>query len=114
MFRKAQAERIIKQPRAMARQTQNQRWKSPRGKNSPPKTMAAAMRRMGVSGRNSVPTPTIKPAPKAEYCTLFAKGRCVLFKRKSGFDTLLIATTRAQQATAVQNAAETSVSGTAA
>src|SRR5712692_10032729 len=76
--------------------------------------IAPAMSNIGVSGRNSVPTPTIKPVPKAEYSTLFRGGRCALFKRKSGFGTLLMAITRAQQARAVQNIAKTSVSGTAA
>src|SRR5258706_5702955 len=75
--------------------------------------MAAAMSRIGASGRNSVPAPTIHPAPSAVYSTLFRRGRLVLFQRKSGFCTLLIAITRAQQASAVQREAKTSVIGTA-
>src|SRR5260370_25007025 len=113
MFRIAQGERIIKQPSAIARQTQNQRRCLPRRKNIPLNTMAAAISNIGASGRNSVPTPTVNPAPSAVYSPLFGRGRGGLFTQKSGFSTLLIAIHRAQHASAVQNVAKTSVSGTA-
>src|SRR5260370_39912774 len=114
VLRIAQGERIIKQPSAIARQTQNQRTYFPCRKNIPLNTMAAAMSNIGASGRKRVPTPTINPAPSAVYSALRRGGRWVLFKRKSCSGTLLKAITRAQQASAVQKVAKTSVSGTAA
>jgi len=86
---------------------------SMRRKTSPAKTQAAATSNKGASGRKSAPTPTMSPAASAIYSALFRKGRWALFKRKSGLETLRRAITSAQQASAVQNVAKTSVNGTA-
>src|SRR5260370_20029884 len=75
VLRIAQGERIIRQPSAIARQTQNQRTYFPCRKNIPLNTMAAAMSNIGASGRKRVPTPTINPAPSAVYSALFHGGR---------------------------------------
>src|ERR1700682_2473523 len=84
ILRKAQGERIIKQPRAIARHVNIQRLLFLKKKNKPPKTSAAAISKMGVSGRNKVPAPTTKPAPNAVYSTLLPSRMWELFKRKSG------------------------------
>src|SRR6266478_2677281 len=97
LLRRAQGERINKQPSAIARLTNNQRLISREIKNKPPNTSAAAISKIGVSGRNKVPAPTSNPAPSAVYSTLLRRGRWDFFRRKSGCLTRRNARTRAQE-----------------
>src|SRR6267143_1235248 len=113
LLRKAQGERIIKQPSAIARLVNIQRLIFREKKNKPPNTSAAAISKIGVSGRNKVPAPTTNPAPNAVYSTLLRRCKREFSRRKPGCLTRRNARTRTQQASPVQKTASTSVSGTA-